>query len=292
MSLVHFLTDSLYHLACGQDAHAAWLRDTVLGLTLRRVGRYRDACLNADGSRIFVYTRNGAAEGRVHDKASGIRVPCADCPCLSCCINYHVRTHACYLGERDEKDDRTYTTLTYRVPDDFVSECRQRATGKEPATISAKMDQAISSLQGRSRDQARADPRFAAMKDTFAKIDASSRPGGFQALFDADKDWLAWFAKQATVPAPPGGAALAAGATVASPAPRAAPREAPRAAAAAAAAAPSSVMTTQLQRVCPKCSARALRRCGRCKAQWYCSQACQGADWPLHKLSCAPPAFP
>jgi hypothetical protein len=29
--------------------------------------------------------------------------------------------------------------------------------------------------------------------------------------------------------------------------------------------------------------------CGRCKTTCYCSKACQVADWPAHKLICAPP---
>ncbi|KAK3673666.1 hypothetical protein LTR78_006571 [Recurvomyces mirabilis] len=33
-------------------------------------------------------------------------------------------------------------------------------------------------------------------------------------------------------------------------------------------------------------SGKALERCGRCKNAHYCSKACQGKDWPLHKAMC------
>lgn len=29
-----------------------------------------------------------------------------------------------------------------------------------------------------------------------------------------------------------------------------------------------------------------LKTCGRCHGAWYCSRACQEADWKLHKLLC------
>lgn len=29
-----------------------------------------------------------------------------------------------------------------------------------------------------------------------------------------------------------------------------------------------------------------LKRCGRCKAVWYCSQSCQKQAWPEHKKAC------
>lgn len=32
-----------------------------------------------------------------------------------------------------------------------------------------------------------------------------------------------------------------------------------------------------------------LKRCGRCNLVYYCSAACQAADWPLHKIGCKSP---
>ena len=41
-------------------------------------------------------------------------------------------------------------------------------------------------------------------------------------------------------------------------------------------------------RFCVTCGTHgAARRCGRCKASWYCSSKCQVAHWKLHKLACA-----
>ncbi|KAG8504446.1 N-lysine methyltransferase SMYD2, partial [Galemys pyrenaicus] len=46
-------------------------------------------------------------------------------------------------------------------------------------------------------------------------------------------------------------------------------------------------------RSCRHCALLSLRReglskCGRCKQAFYCDAECQKADWPLHRLECAP----
>ena len=37
---------------------------------------------------------------------------------------------------------------------------------------------------------------------------------------------------------------------------------------------------------CLKGSKDGMKRCGKCKAIYYCSTACQKSDWPKHKLAC------
>ncbi|XP_019768921.2 zinc finger MYND domain-containing protein 10 isoform X1 [Dendroctonus ponderosae] len=37
---------------------------------------------------------------------------------------------------------------------------------------------------------------------------------------------------------------------------------------------------------CKQCGNSAIQRCSRCKTAWYCSRACQVADWPKHKENC------
>ncbi|THU99101.1 hypothetical protein K435DRAFT_777092 [Dendrothele bispora CBS 962.96] len=43
-----------------------------------------------------------------------------------------------------------------------------------------------------------------------------------------------------------------------------------------------------IQKICYKCekSTEDLKKCGKCKAVWYCSEQCQRADWKNHKPIC------
>ena len=42
---------------------------------------------------------------------------------------------------------------------------------------------------------------------------------------------------------------------------------------------------------CGACGVHTPRqRCSKCKAAWYCSRKCQRGAWPVHRLSCEPPA--
>jgi hypothetical protein len=65
-----------------------------------------------------------------------------------------------------------------------------------------------------------------------------------------------------------------------------------QAASSAATAAPAAMakrrVVSSLQRVCAAamCSKDGTLRCSRCKNQYYCSAACQKADWKTHKASC------
>lgn len=53
----------------------------------------------------------------------------------------------------------------------------------------------------------------------------------------------------------------------------------------------SAAATTQPRRVCASCGSNpGTLRCAKCKARWFCSQPCQRADWPTHKVSCKAPA--
>ena len=44
--------------------------------------------------------------------------------------------------------------------------------------------------------------------------------------------------------------------------------------------------TTTTTNTCAICQAPASKRCGRCKAVWYCDAAHQRQDWPTHKAIC------
>ncbi|KAI9022384.1 hypothetical protein DFJ74DRAFT_768114 [Hyaloraphidium curvatum] len=62
---------------------------------------------------------------------------------------------------------------------------------------------------------------------------------------------------------------------------------------------PEDKAYTMLRRCWANCGVRALepgverfRRCSRCKAATYCSEACQRRDWPAHKKVCVPRTDP
>ena len=47
-------------------------------------------------------------------------------------------------------------------------------------------------------------------------------------------------------------------------------------------------LVRQLERHCPECDkVPAVKRCGGCKAAYYCSRKCQTAQWDTHKKECA-----
>ena len=52
---------------------------------------------------------------------------------------------------------------------------------------------------------------------------------------------------------------------------------------------PALLPPTSPHRQCAHCTRPGTKRCSRCKKVWYCSQACQRKQWPLHKEICYAP---
>jgi hypothetical protein len=46
------------------------------------------------------------------------------------------------------------------------------------------------------------------------------------------------------------------------------------------------VVPAQERKVCVVCGLATRKRCGRCRSEMYCSEECQLAAWPAHKVSC------
>ncbi|XP_037934957.1 zinc finger MYND domain-containing protein 10 homolog [Teleopsis dalmanni] len=48
----------------------------------------------------------------------------------------------------------------------------------------------------------------------------------------------------------------------------------------------ADISENKLSLFCAKCAGHATKKCGKCKNAYYCSRACQQADWPNHKGTC------
>ncbi len=101
-----------------------------------RSGRFRDIYLNADGTEIIMYTRDGG-NNREHDydfeDNEGEK-----CSCSGCNITYRLPKHPNFIGSCDDEFDHTYAYVKFSIPDEYKELCKLMATGKDPDTIGEK----------------------------------------------------------------------------------------------------------------------------------------------------------
>ena len=101
-----------------------------------RSGRFRDIFLNDGGTRIYLYTRNGGGNrecwGESDVDAEG------NCTCPGCTIEEHLPKHLNYICDADDDFDCTYATVTFSVPEAYLSITQALATGEEPASVSER----------------------------------------------------------------------------------------------------------------------------------------------------------
>lgn len=120
---------SLYSMLMGENIDASVF---LKGLNMKRSDfeRYRDAYLNANGTKIIIYTRLGGPNREYYTEV----------------IN-NIRSHNLYLEDYDDKDDETYAYFVFKVPDHIASMCKRMATGQEPLTVGQKFEEEIAKLQ-------------------------------------------------------------------------------------------------------------------------------------------------
>lgn len=116
---------SLYGMVHGENPVATQLL-LILGLSVDDVGRYRDAYLNADGSHIIIYTRNGGGNREEYED-----------------VFEALRQHLKYLRDWDDDFDSTYAYIEFAVPDEFLAFTSSLATGKEPKSVGEKFEETI-----------------------------------------------------------------------------------------------------------------------------------------------------
>lgn len=120
---------SLYSMLMGENKDASVF---LKGLNLKRQDfeRYRDAYLNADGTKIIIYTRLGGPNREYYAEV----------------IN-DLRLHESYLEDYDDEYDETYAYFVFKVPEHIAVMCKRMATGKEPLTVGQKFEEEIAKLQ-------------------------------------------------------------------------------------------------------------------------------------------------
>jgi len=93
-------------------------------------GRFRDIYLNADGSKIILYTRNGGGNRDEYQPLIDI-----------------LATHPNYLKDYDDDFDCTYAYIEFSVPDEFKEEVKALTTGKEPEKIGDAFQRLVKDME-------------------------------------------------------------------------------------------------------------------------------------------------
>lgn len=108
---------SFYNFLNGENKDAVVLLGT-LGLTRNSFQRYRDVHLNADGTKIIVYTRLGGQNRKDYKQTIT-----------------NIKRHPNYLKDYDDEFDNTYAYFEFSIPDKYKDMCKKISTGKDPETI-------------------------------------------------------------------------------------------------------------------------------------------------------------
>lgn len=118
--------------------------------------RIRDCLLNADGTQILLYTRNGGGNrqhyGDFQNDGSDERPEGPDCSCYGCCIKYDLSRHPHYIKDEDDSFDSTYAVVWFRVPHDFLDITKDMATSQEPETVGEKFKAAYEKIQSGDKE--------------------------------------------------------------------------------------------------------------------------------------------
>lgn len=163
---------SLYRLLHGVDPLAAVFR-AMLGLDQPDgkwpTGRFRDIHLSGDGTRITVVTRNGG--GNRDHWIFGYTSPAGEsCRCPGCIIQHLLPKHPNYVRDWDDDFDATYAYVEFSVPVELAEVCRKMASGQEPKRIRELFDDEIKRMQGMSREELLADPKWGAVAEALEGV--------------------------------------------------------------------------------------------------------------------------
>lgn len=111
---------SFYNFLHGENPDSVALLG-MLKLTKNSFGRYRDIYLNADGTKMIVYTRLGGMNRKEYRQ-----------------VITNMRRHPNYIRDYDDNFDNTYAYFEFSVPEEYNKTCKLMSTGKDPETIQEK----------------------------------------------------------------------------------------------------------------------------------------------------------
>ena len=120
---------SLYNMLFKENEKADNLL-CMLALDRESFGRYRDVYLNADGTKIIVYTRCGGGNREYYDW-----------------VFENMKNHPNYISDYDDSFDETYCYFDFEVPLEQIEETAKLSTGVDPDDVHTKFEKAIAEMQ-------------------------------------------------------------------------------------------------------------------------------------------------
>lgn len=161
---------SFYNMLFGKNPMSSILLK-MLDLTEASVGRFRDAYLNEDGTRIIILTRNGGGNRGHWEDDDAPEGP--DCHCPGCVMEYDMPKHPNYITDYDDDFDRTYAYIEFSIPEKFKEFCNISAKEMPPqATFKEKFDRTIKEIKTMTPEEMRKDERF---KQVIGMLDLISK---------------------------------------------------------------------------------------------------------------------
>ena len=120
---------SLYNLLFSTNQDAGELL-RMLNLTTDNFGRFRDAYLNENGTKIIVLTRCGGGNREDYDY-----------------VFEEMANHPEFITEYDDGFDCTYAYFEFRVPEKFAKQAKLMITGDKPKNVHEKFVEAFDDIE-------------------------------------------------------------------------------------------------------------------------------------------------
>ena len=151
---------NLYNQLHGENPQADELLNMIM-CKREDFGRYRDIYLNADGTRITVWTRCGGSNRPYFTK-----------------MYEAFRNNPYAIRHYDDKFDATFAYIEFKVSGICQARAKELATGKEPESLREKTDRTLVELESMNIET---DPRTKPLVQKF-----ESQQGPVVRMYDDD----------------------------------------------------------------------------------------------------------